>query len=318
MSITRFLRGLTTNLGVKLIALVVAMVIWFNAIGQREIDRTYVASLEFVNVPDSLTVTGRVPNEVELSITGTRRELLLMGFKKIVVQVNMKGAAPGRFSQRLSVSDVLLPTGIEPRKVRILSPVLVDVTLQRLVTKRVRVAVSLAGSLQGDQLLSSVPEASPGWVMVTGPASATDSMEKIFTKPIDLSKIKESTQREVELEFDHKVFTCTPEKVTVTIPVSVRGKRSLANIPPTILVDEQDLVAEVYPKTVSLTLEGPKALLDTLSSGDVSVLVDWSGKQPGRYTLAPEVIVPDGVEKYVMNVDSLRILLSQTAQPRSK
>ncbi len=317
MAVTRFARGITSNIGVKLIALVVAMVIWFNAIGQREIDRTYVASLEFVNVPDTLTVTGRIPSQVELSITGTRRDLLLMGFKRIGVQVNMNRAAPGRFSQRLSVSDVLLPPGIEPRRVRILSPILIDVELERLLTKRVRVAVSLSGSLQGDQLLSSVPDAIPGWVMVTGPESAATPLEKIFTRPIDLGKIRETTQREVDLDFDRKIFMCRPEKVMVTIPVSVRGQRLLANIPPTILVDEKDLVTEVYPKTVSLTLEGPKALLDTLSSGDVSVLVDLSGKAPGRYTLAPEVIVPDGVEKYIMNVDSLRILINQTPQPRS-
>jgi YbbR domain-containing protein len=91
----------------------------------------------------------------------------------------------------------------------------------------------------------------------------------------------------------------------------------LANIPPTILVDEEDLFTDVYPKTVSLTLEGPKALLDTLSSGDVSVLVDLSGKPPGRYTLAPEIIVPDGVESYSMDVDSLRIMINRTPSPQS-
>jgi YbbR domain-containing protein len=317
MAVTSFARGITTNVGVKLIALVVAMVIWFNASNQKEIDRTYVASLTFVNVPDTLTVTGRVPNEVELSITATRWEMLRMGFKRVGVQVNMNRAGPGRFSQRLSVSDVLLPSGLEPRKVRILSPVLIDVVLERLVTKGVRVAVSLSGALQGDQLLSSVPEAVPGWVMVTGPEGAVTPLEKILTRPIDLGKIRESTRREVELDFDRKVFTCEPERVMVTMSVSIRGKRLLANIPPTILVDEKDLFAEVYPKTVSLTLEGPKALLDTLSSGDVSVLIDLSGKPPGSYMLAPEVIVPDGVERYIINVDSLRILINQTPQPRS-
>jgi hypothetical protein len=58
-------------------------------------------------------------------------------------------------------------------------------------------------------------------------------------------------------------------------------------------------------------------MLDTLSSGDVSVLVDLSGRSPGQYTLAPEVIVPDGVEKYLMNVDSLRIVVSRTSDDQS-
>jgi YbbR domain-containing protein len=316
MAVTRLARGVGKNVGVKIIALVVVLVIWYHAAGQKETDRTLVAALEFVNVPDSLTVTGRVPTEVEINVTDTHLAMLSMGWKRLAVHVNMSRAVPGRFSQRLAVSDVVFPRGMEPRKVRIVAPVIVDVVLERVTTRRVRVAVALSGSLQGDQLLSSVPEATPDWVLVTGPENLVASIEKIPTASIDLGKLKESVQREVELDFDRGVFKCDPERVTVTIPVSDRGRRLLANIPPTTLMDNEDLSAQVYPKTVSLTLEGPTALLDTLTSGDVSVLVDLSGKSTGSYTLAPEVIVPDGVEKYVMDVDSLRIIINRTPQPQ--
>ncbi|UCH82773.1 MAG: hypothetical protein JSW50_09860 [Candidatus Latescibacterota bacterium] len=305
----------------KLIAVVVAMMIWFNAIGQIVTDKTFHAPLEFINVQDSLTITGRVPDKVQVNITDTRLSLFFSWvpwsrFKDIRVQVNMSRAVPGRFTERLTVSDIVLED-LDPRNGRVVSPIVVDVILERRVSKRVRVAVSLAGNLQGDQLLSSVPEAVPGWVVMTGPESALTPLEKVFTKPIDLSKIKESVQREVELEFDRGDFECEPPAVTVAIRLGVRTTRLLANIPPTILLDEEDLFTDVYPKTVSLTLEGSKALLDTLSSGDVSVLVDLSGKPPGRYTVAPEVIVPEGVESYSMNVDSLRILINRTSLPGS-
>ncbi len=303
-----------SNVGVKLLALFVALAIWFNAIGQREVERNFIAPLEFVNVPDTLTVTGRIPAEVQLVVTGTRRDLLWMGFKRIGVSINMHRAPPGRFSQRLSVSDVLLPSSIEKRNVRILSPLLIDVMLERLVRKRVRVAVSLSGSLSGNQLLGSVPEASPGWVMVSGPESVVEHLDKVFTEPIDLGKIRESMTRRFELDYDRKTIGCEPKGVTVAISVSERGNRVLAHIPPTVLVDAADLITEVEPKTVSLTLEGPKALLDTLTSRDVSILIDLSGRPPGSYTLAPEVIVPNGVEKYVMDVDSLRIIISRAME----
>jgi hypothetical protein len=317
MAVTNPLRGIFSNIGVKLLALFVALAIWFAAIGQREVGRTFVVPLEFINVPDTLTVTGRVPKDVQLVVTGTRRDLLWMGFKRILVSINMHKAEPGRFTQRLSVSDVLLPSGIEPRKVRIISPLLVDVNLERLLRKRVRVAVSLTGSLQGNQLLGSVPEASPEWVMVSGPETVVGPLDKVLTDPIDLGKIREPVDREVELDFDEKMFSCEPDRVNVSVLVSERGDRVLAHIPPTVLLDAADLVTEVRPKTVSLTLEGPKALLDTLTSRDVSVLVDLSGKPPGSYTLAPEVIVPNGVEKYVMDVDSLRIIVNRIEESES-
>ena len=185
-------RGLVENIGVKLIALVVAMMIWFNASGQQEQKKNIVASLQFVNVPDSLTITGQPPSEVQLSITGTRRELLFMGFKRLEMRINLAQATPGRFKQRLAVSNLLLPPGVQQRDVRIISPLSVDVSLDRLITKRLGVAVMLSGALPANQLLNRVPVAQPAYVLVTGPENAVAPLEKLPTKPIDLTRIRES------------------------------------------------------------------------------------------------------------------------------
>jgi YbbR domain-containing protein len=311
MTVASVGRGIFANMGVKLFALVVAVVIWFSAISEQEDERNFIVPLEMANLADTLTVTGRVPDNVEISVRASRRDLLLMEFRKVAVSLNMHRAEPGRFTQRLSVSDVVFPTGIEPFRVRIVSPLMVDVTVEKLATRRSRVAVTLSGALPNDQLLSAVPEAEPDWVLVTGPQSIVGRLDKVPTKSIDLSRVKESGDRDVELDTPKSVAS-EPEKVKVGIYVSERGARVLTNIPPTVLVDEQSLTVEVVPKTLTLTLEGPKALLDTLSSKDVSILLDLSGKEPGRYSLAPEVIVPNGIVKYSLDTDSVRIFVTRS------
>jgi YbbR domain-containing protein len=225
----------------------------------------------------------------------------------------MARATSGRFTQRLAVSDILLPPGIEPGDVRVVSPTSVNTRLDRLVTKRLRANVILSGSLPADLLFNRVPDASPIWVEVTGPESLVKPMDKVPTRPVELSRVRESVNREVPLDYDERSLTCVPDRVTVSISVSPRGTRVLANVPPTILMDEKDHLTDVVPNTVSLTLEGPQAVLDTLQSGDVSVLVDLSGKPPGRYRLAPEIIVPNGIENFVMDVDSLDIRISRAS-----
>jgi YbbR domain-containing protein len=141
-------------------------------------------------------------------------------------------------------------------------------------------------------------------------------MGRIATKPVDLGKAKESLDREVELEYDMKTYRCEPNQVRVRISISQRGSRMLPNIPPTILSDAPDLVVEVHPKAVSLKLEGPLAILDTLSTADVSILLDLSGRPAGSYTLSPEIIVPNGVERYSMSVDSLRVILHREQESK--
>ena len=81
----------------------------------------------------------------------------------------------------------------------------------------------------------------------------------------------------------------------------------MANVPPTVLLDSPDIDAEVTPATVSLTLKGPSAVLDTLSSGDVSVLVELSGRKPASYRLCPSVILPAGVELTRISADTLDV-----------
>lgn len=313
MELISFTRGLINNIGVKLIAVVVAMMIWFNASGQQDVKRNYIATLRFVNLPDSLTITGRIPDHAELSVTGTRRELLFLGFRKMNVMVNMARATPGRFSQRLSVSDIPLPPGVEPADVYIVSPASIDVGVERIVSKRVTVSANLTGELAPNLVMNRTPRVWPPRVTITGPESTIRSIDKVLTKAIDLGKIRESVERESAVEYDSDAITCVPDRVVVSLLTGPRGQRVLANVPPTVLVDDENHLAEVFPKTVSLTIEGPQSLLDTLSSGDVSILVDLSGRPPGRYTLAPEIIVPEGVEKYAMDVDSLRILVSRSS-----
>jgi YbbR domain-containing protein len=98
----------------------------------------------------------------------------------------------------------------------------------------------------------------------------------------------------------------------VTLRVSPRAERILANVPPTVLLDSEDMEAEVEPEAVSLTLEGPASVLDTLSSGDVSVLVSVAGREPASYRLAPDVILPAGVRLTGMSTDTLEVRLFRT------
>ncbi|MCH7549563.1 MAG: hypothetical protein IH969_08535 [Candidatus Krumholzibacteriota bacterium] len=174
-------------------------------------------------------------------------------------------------------------------------------------------ALTTTGSVPEDLvLLDGGLTISPTWITVRGPASTLSRLKSIPTKPFDLGDLRNPV-REVELEFDPSLLSCEPDRVLVTAKVAAKGERVIANVPPTILVDSDDLEAVVLPNTLSLTVEGPAAMLDTLSSGDVSVLLNLSGQPPAQYTMAPEVMLPPGVTLVGMSVDSLIVWLSRVS-----
>lgn len=303
---------LTENLGVKLIAFVVALVIWFNASGLQEVSRSRSIPLVIENLSDSLTITSRLPSQVEINVRGTKRQLLTMGFKRVQLVLDLTGAEPGRQRVSLTSSQIRLPGGIDRRQVSVLSPGYVDLALQQVVEKRVAVNVATTGSVPDAYvLMGGSLKVDPPSVVLRGAQSWVAQITTVQTEPLDLGRVKSSIDREVPLVFDHGRFSCDPDRVTVTATVYERGQRVLANVPPTVLVDSDDYLARVFPGTVSLTLEGAVPVLDTLSSGDVSVLLNLSGREPARYRLAPEVILPAGVTLAGMSVDTLTVQISR-------
>jgi YbbR domain-containing protein len=299
---------LTDNLGVKLIALVVALFIWFNASGQKQVIWLKMIPVSVENLPDTLVVTGNIPDEVEVSITGTKRQLMMMGLKRMELTLDLNDAVPGRQRVQLAPRQIQLPTGFDPRNVRILEPIAINLRLERLVSKRVKVTLSTTGAIRADLvLLDGALAITPSWVSIRGPASAVDRINSVTTEALDLEKIKESFDREIRIELAGARFQSDPDRVTVSVRVEERGERVFANVPPTVLLDSEDYFANVEPPTVALTLTGPRAVLDTLQYGDVSVLLNLGGLSESRFRIAPEVILPPGVELSEMSVDSLTV-----------
>jgi len=305
---------LTENLGVKLIAIVVAIFIWFNASGQQEVTRVRNIPVVVSGLADSLAITSTVPVQAEISVRGTKRQLLTMGFKRVRVVIDLGGAVEGKQRIALTSNEVRLPGGFDRRQVSVLSPTTVDLDIEPLVTRRVPVALSTVGAVPDNLVMTGESlRIEPATTAVRGARSRVEHLSGIPTAPFDLSKLKSSGRRELALDYDRSLFSCDPPRVEVSVSVSEKARRVLANVPPTVLVDSDDYVAHVLPRTVSLTLEGAAAVLDTLSSGDVSVLLNLSGRAPDRYRLAPEVILPPGVTLAAMSTDTLTVQISRNA-----
>ena len=175
-------------------------------------------------------------------------------------------------------------------------------------SRRLQVSLATTGALPANVLLEDAGlTIEPAWVTVRGPASIIERVQHVTTESLQLARVRETTTRELELECDPRAFACEPDRVTVTLRVSARAERVLANIPPTVLLDSDDVDAEVEPDAVSLTLEGPASVIDTLSSGDVSVLVAVSGRGPASVRVAPDVILPPGIRLTAISADTLEV-----------
>ncbi|MCD6380259.1 hypothetical protein J7M07_07440, partial [bacterium] len=47
--------------------------------------------------------------------------------------------------------------------------------------------------------------------------------------------------------------------------------------------------------------------VDRIISSDISIILNINDVLPGTYTVEPEVIVPDGIQRYWLDVDSFGV-----------
>ncbi|HEX5132060.1 MAG TPA: CdaR family protein [Candidatus Krumholzibacteria bacterium] len=309
-------RMLTHNLGAKILALMVAILVWFNASGQEEVVRVRSASLVVNGVADTLALASSVPVSADVRLAATRRQMVALGFKRLVVEADLSGFGPGRQRIPLTGNDVRGVGGLEPGRIQVLTPAVLEVDLEPLASRRLQVSLATTGSLAPNLvLLDGGAVIDPAWVTLRGPASRVDRIQHVSTQPIDLSRIRETGSREVDLVCDERGLVCDPDRVAVTFRVSTRGERVLPNVPPTVLLDSDDVEAAVDPATVSLTLEGPSAVLDTLSSGDVSVLLTVTGPAPAFHRLVAEVILPPGIRLTAISADTFSVRVVPAESP---
>jgi hypothetical protein len=86
---------LTNNLGAKMLAVVVALLVWFNASGQEEVSRVRSVPLTLEGLPDSLALAAPVPATAAIRVTATRRQLVALGFQRLSVVADISGFESG-------------------------------------------------------------------------------------------------------------------------------------------------------------------------------------------------------------------------------
>jgi len=304
----------TENLGVKIIALVVALIVWGYTSKEKTETWSKTIPITLENLADTLVVTNEIPRVVEIEVTTSHLIRMWTGFTRFALVLDVSEAAPGHQRVSLTSRQIQLPDYIGYHNVAVRDPRSIDLRLERLVTKRVKVTLATAGAIPEDLvLLDGALAISPSWITVTGPASVVQNINSVTTESLDLARIKESVDRDLAVKIEGDRFRCEPDRVTVTVRVDERGDRVLANVPPTVLLDSDDFTATVIPNTVTLTLSGPRAVLDTLTYGDVSVLLNLGGLGEARYRMAPEVILPPGLVLTEMSVDSLIVDIVKNA-----
>ena len=174
------------NLGTKLLALGIAILLWFVFSAQtreRISERSYRIPLSVANVPAATLIASPLPPNVEVRLRGPFTALRQLDPDRLEAVIDLTDAVKGEKIYRIAPEDVNVPREIE---VIAVAPSEVRVELDSPAEKSLPISARLTGRPAAGATVGEV-SVEPRVARLVGPASTLERMTGIDTDVISLA-----------------------------------------------------------------------------------------------------------------------------------
>jgi len=286
-------RFFTENKLLKLIALAIAVFMWFSIPTQEERNRTLEnVPLRVVNRHADTIVTNVPLKVVDVRVRGPWSLIADLDSDKIAVVIDATGLIPGNHVIWLGQANVNTPSSVEVLRIDPPNlPLNVEPKLTRTVPVRPQLNLDTLPPYR--TVLESI--VTPPTVVITGPASEVKAIEEVLTETIDLSMAGLKRTFPVRLLVPNQNTVATPANVQVTIRLDNRGEKRLTGLrllPP-------DRAMGRITQTISVVLAGPQSVLDKIGPSDIIVKFDVVKLPRGEHEVAPSIELPKAYQSAI-------------------
>lgn len=272
------------HLGLKVVALVCASLLWLTVAGEHEAERSLRVPVEYRNKPPLLEVVGDPPESVDVRLRGSSALLSRLDPGEVVAGVDLQQARPGSRLFHIRPEDVRSPYGVEVVQV---SPGTLGIELERTMRRIVPVITPTEGDPAPGFVVGPItPE--PGTVEIEGPESRVKKLANATTEPITVTGARENVRDVVAVGLiDSAVRLIKTQDVTVIVEVLPAPiERELRGV----LVRARNLgsglaAPRISPGSVTLSVRGRREALSGVDANTVDAFVDLAGLGPGQYNL---------------------------------
>ncbi len=287
----RFASVLSKDWALRIISLVLAVILWHYVGGEDKIDKNVMIPIEIINLPRDLVISNQFKKEIEVTVSGPRSIILDMVSRAVTRQVDLSAATPGTMVIENDNDHIPVPRGITVQRVQ---PSSIILSLDKLIQKQFPVSARTVGRVADGYYLKSF-KTDPDLITITGPQTALSLVDELYTKTINLSGLKESSQLQVPLDLEPEIVELIGEtSVTADLNIDLETvQRTIESMP--VHVVQNGIIKKVQPETVKIIANFPKLLMDG-SRKPEDMLSVTAIRQEGKKELKVMVIPKADVE----------------------
>jgi YbbR domain-containing protein len=282
--------GLRQHLGLKIVSVALAFLLWLVVSGEQTVERSFRIPLEFSNLPSQLEIVGDPPGDVDVRVRGSSGLVTRIAASDLSAVIDLQEGKPGRRLFPLIGDQVRTPFGLEIVQV---TPSTVAVTLEVSGSKVVPIVPSVDGTPAAGFVVGDVAT-TPAVVELVGPTSALQTVTEAVTEPVSVAGAGATVVEEVNVGPPNaavRLRTPTRTRVSVGI-VYAPVEWAVEGIPVTVVGGAR--TGAPRPGTVTVQLRGPRETLTT-DPRDFEATVNLAGLGSGELLVPVRVRAPERV-----------------------
>lgn len=289
---------LTKDWGIKLISLLLAVGLWYYAVGEESVEVKRTIPLEIIVKNKQMSVLRTSVKSVWVTLAAPRNLLSDLTSKDIralhEIEADVKTA--GDYTFRLEPREIKLPSP-QIRVVKIV-PEVIQVTIDELIVQKLKIIPQFVGEPAfGYKVRMDEIEMDPNALLVEGPKGQLEKLDAISTEKIDLIGRIRSFRRTVNLMLPPNVKPLSESTVDIFIPIKEEfGEKEFESIPVKILQpSENAFKAKLETGLIQFTLKGSRLQLEKLKPEMMLAYVDTAGLTAGEHEIEVQMILPEDV-----------------------
>lgn len=251
----------------KLVALLISLGLWFAVTGQRTPTTIRLRNVQLdFQLPNDMEISNEPRRDIDITVSGSSDALENLNRRELVARVDVSGYRPGDRVVQLTDKIIDLPSGIKVVKIE---PNTVPLRLEPSIEREVEVEARREGNLpEGFELYNVV--VAPARVRVRGPLSHVNAIQKAMTETIPMEGRRETFSiQQVAIDIPDQKITVIDPVVNVRLEIGEqRIEKSFAGV--NVLSNNG---AQARPPQASVTLYGPKSVLEQLRPEDMQLIL---------------------------------------------
>lgn len=267
------------HIGLKLLSIGVATLLWLVVTDDPEVERTLRVGLELQRAPSGIELVGAVPDTVSVRVRGAASRLSALSSGSLSVVVDLDGVRPGRRLFPLTAEQVTVPYGIQVSQV---TPTALPLNFETTGEKVVPVRPRIEGTPVPGHSVTNV-SVNPSQIRISGPESAVNGLTEVQTEAVSVERVTSLVREAVAIDVgDSGVRLSGGGTAVVTVTVAAdTTERTVSGV--TIAQHgARDGTVELSPATASVTVQGAGDVVAGLTAADIGLFVEVADAAGGR------------------------------------